>query len=71
MLTHANLTWNVINFLTCADFRGDDVTLAIAPFFRVGGTGSQRPAGPVPRRHGGGPGDLAPRESSGRWSAIG
>jgi len=39
MLTHANLTWNVINFLTCADFRGDDVTVAIAPFFRVGGTG--------------------------------
>jgi fatty-acyl-CoA synthase len=39
MLTHANLTWNVVNFLTCADFRGDDVTVAIAPFFRVGGTG--------------------------------
>jgi non-ribosomal peptide synthetase component F len=39
MLTHANLTWNVINFLTCADLRGDDVTVAIAPFFRVGGTG--------------------------------
>ncbi len=39
MLTHANLTWNVVNFLTCADFRGDDVTAAIAPFFRVGGTG--------------------------------
>jgi fatty-acyl-CoA synthase len=39
MLTHANLTWNVINFLTCADFRSDDVTVAIAPFFRVGGTG--------------------------------
>jgi fatty-acyl-CoA synthase len=39
MLTHANLTWNVIDFLTCADFRGDDVTVAIAPFFRVGGTG--------------------------------
>jgi acyl-CoA synthetase (AMP-forming)/AMP-acid ligase II len=39
MLTHANLTWNVINLLTCADFRGDDVTVAIAPFFRVGGTG--------------------------------
>jgi fatty-acyl-CoA synthase len=38
MLTHANLTWNVINFLTCADFRSDDVTVAIAPFFRVGGT---------------------------------
>ena len=39
MLTHANLTWNVINFLTCADYRSDDVTVAIAPFFRVGGTG--------------------------------
>jgi len=39
MLTNANLTWNVVNFLTCADFRGDDVTVAIAPFFRVGGTG--------------------------------
>jgi fatty-acyl-CoA synthase len=39
MLTHANLTWNVINFLSCADFRSDDVTVAIAPFFRVGGTG--------------------------------
>jgi fatty-acyl-CoA synthase len=39
MLTHANLTWNVVNFLTCADFRSDDVTAAIAPFFRVGGTG--------------------------------
>jgi fatty-acyl-CoA synthase len=39
MLTHANLTWNVVNFLTCADFRSDDVTVAIAPFFRVGGTG--------------------------------
>jgi fatty-acyl-CoA synthase len=39
MLTHANVTWNVVNFLTCAEFRGDDVTVAIAPFFRVGGTG--------------------------------
>lgn len=39
MLTHANLTWNVVNFLSCADFRSDDVTPAIAPFFRVGGTG--------------------------------
>jgi fatty-acyl-CoA synthase len=39
MLTHGNVTWNVINFLTCADFRNDDVTIAIAPFFRVGGTG--------------------------------
>jgi fatty-acyl-CoA synthase len=39
MLTHANLTWNVINALSCADYRSDDVTVAIAPFFRVGGTG--------------------------------
>jgi fatty-acyl-CoA synthase len=39
MLTHANITWNIVNFLTCADFRSDDVTIAIAPFFRVGGTG--------------------------------
>jgi fatty-acyl-CoA synthase len=39
MLTHANLTWNVVNFLSCADVRSDDVTVAIAPFFRVGGTG--------------------------------
>ena len=39
MLTHANVTWNVVNFLTCADFRSDDTTVAIAPFFRVGGTG--------------------------------
>jgi fatty-acyl-CoA synthase len=39
MLTHGNVTWNVVNCLTCADFRSDDVTIAIAPFFRVGGTG--------------------------------
>ena len=39
MLTHGNVTWNAVNFLASADFRGDDVTIAIAPFFRVGGTG--------------------------------
>ena len=39
MLTHGNVTWNVVNLLTCADFRSDDVTIAIVPFFRVGGTG--------------------------------
>jgi fatty-acyl-CoA synthase len=39
MLTHGNVTWNVVNLLSAADFRGDDVTIAIAPFFRVGGTG--------------------------------
>ncbi|MHB1592787.1 MAG: AMP-binding protein [Streptosporangiaceae bacterium] len=39
MLSHGNITWNVVNLLTCADFRSDDVTIALAPFFRVGGTG--------------------------------
>ena len=39
MLTHGNITWNVINLLTSADFRSDDVTIALVPFFRVGGTG--------------------------------
>jgi acyl-CoA synthetase (AMP-forming)/AMP-acid ligase II len=39
MLTHGNVTWNVVNLLSCADFRADDITVAIAPFFRVGGTG--------------------------------
>ena len=39
MLTHGNVTWNAVNFLSSADFRSDDVTVAIAPFFRVGGTG--------------------------------
>ena len=39
MLTHANVTWNVINLLSVADVRQGDVTIASAPFFRVGGTG--------------------------------
>jgi len=39
MLTHGNITWNVINCLSVSDFRSDDVTIAIAPFFRTGGTG--------------------------------
>lgn len=39
MLTHGNVAWNVVNFLSSTDFRADDVTVAIAPFFRVGGTG--------------------------------
>ena len=39
MLTHGNITWNAINSLSASDFRPDDVTAAIAPFFRVGGTG--------------------------------
>ncbi len=39
MLTHGNVTWNAVNMLTTAGLRRDDVTLAIAPFFRSGGTG--------------------------------
>jgi fatty-acyl-CoA synthase len=39
MLTHGNVTWNVVNFLSIADFRMDDVTLAIAPLHRAGGWG--------------------------------
>jgi acyl-CoA synthetase (AMP-forming)/AMP-acid ligase II len=39
MLTHGNITWNVINLLSVVDFRSDDITIAIAPFFRTGGTG--------------------------------
>src|SRR5215470_16435016 len=39
MLTHGNITWNVVNLLTCADFHSDDVTIAHVPFFRVGGIG--------------------------------
>jgi fatty-acyl-CoA synthase len=39
MLTHGNVTWNAVNSLTVSDLRPDDVTAAIAPFFRVGGTG--------------------------------
>ena len=39
MLTHANLTWNVLNFQSAVDFRSDDVTLAVAPLYRAGGWG--------------------------------
>ena len=39
MLTHGNITWNVVNLLSVVAFRGDDVTIAITPFFRTGGTG--------------------------------
>jgi fatty-acyl-CoA synthase len=39
MLTHGNVTWNVVNFLSSTDFLADDVTIAVAPFFRVGGVG--------------------------------
>jgi acyl-CoA synthetase (AMP-forming)/AMP-acid ligase II len=39
MLSHGNVIWNAVNMLTSADLRRDDVTIAIAPFFRTGGTG--------------------------------
>jgi fatty-acyl-CoA synthase len=39
MLTHRNLTWNILNCLSCLDVRNDDVTVAAAPFFRTGGIG--------------------------------
>ena len=65
MLTHGNVTWNVVNLLTCADFRSDDVTIAIVPFFRVGGTG----VNVLPVLFMGGtvvvPGDVQPTTSSG------
>jgi acyl-CoA synthetase (AMP-forming)/AMP-acid ligase II len=37
VLSHANLTFNAMNWLISGDFRPTDVSLAIAPFFRVGG----------------------------------
>jgi fatty-acyl-CoA synthase len=40
MLTHANVIWNVVNWLSVGDFHGDDVTIAVAPFFRTGGIGT-------------------------------
>lgn len=39
MLTHGNVTWNAINMSVTAGMRSDDVTIALAPFFRTGGTG--------------------------------
>jgi fatty-acyl-CoA synthase len=39
MLTHGNIAWNVANLLSLVDVVSDDVTIAIAPFFRTGGTG--------------------------------
>lgn len=39
MLTHGNITWNALNYLSTTDFRADDVTLCIAPLSRAGGWG--------------------------------
>jgi fatty-acyl-CoA synthase len=34
-LTHANITWNAINVVVDADFRADEVALAVAPLFHT------------------------------------
>lgn len=39
MRTHGNVTWNAINVSVTAGMRPDDVTIALAPFSRTGGTG--------------------------------
>jgi fatty-acyl-CoA synthase len=39
MLSHGNLTWNVCNFMSCADYLTDDVILVQAPLYRMGGLG--------------------------------
>ncbi|MGC0416903.1 acyl-CoA synthetase [Embleya sp. AB8] len=37
MLTHGNLWWNAVNVDSVVDTRPDDVTLAVAPLFHIGG----------------------------------
>ena len=39
MLTHRNMTWNAMNMVTAVDILHADVSLALAPMFRAGGTG--------------------------------
>jgi fatty-acyl-CoA synthase len=39
MLTHANITWNVIQMMGACGFAPSDVTLAATPFTRIGGIG--------------------------------
>ena len=36
-LTHGNITWNAVNVLVDADFRDDEVALAVAPLFHTAG----------------------------------
>ncbi len=40
MLTQANVTWNAINAVAAFDLREDDITIALPPFHRTGGTGA-------------------------------
>jgi fatty-acyl-CoA synthase len=35
MLSHGNLTWNVVNVLIDHDFKGDDMSLVVAPLFHI------------------------------------
>ncbi|WP_216587894.1 long-chain-fatty-acid--CoA ligase [Streptomyces brasiliscabiei] len=37
MLTHGNLWWNAVNVDSMVDTRSDDVNLAVAPLFHIGG----------------------------------
>jgi fatty-acyl-CoA synthase len=39
VLSHGNLTWNVFNFLSTADYLSTDVLLQVAPLYRLGGLG--------------------------------
>ena len=39
MLSHANITWDVIQMMAACSFAPSDVTLAAAPFTRMGGLG--------------------------------
>jgi fatty-acyl-CoA synthase len=38
-LSHGNVLFNTINLLSCVDYRQDDVMLASAPLYRMGGLG--------------------------------
>ena len=81
MLTHGNVTWNVINLLTRADFRNGDITLG-SPHFPHRGYRGERPARSVDggnRGHPGGrrtrsrarPHGAAPRHGRVRQSRLG
>ena len=37
VLTHGNVTWNAVNVVVDADFRADEVALAVAPLFHTAG----------------------------------
>jgi fatty-acyl-CoA synthase len=39
MLSHGNLTWNVVNVMSCTDYNEDDIFLVQAPLYRLGGLG--------------------------------